>query len=130
MIKQKLTKYCHWPFAKKASGHLFLVKAPEFIILARNEFADTVAMKAPGKTGLELGMKESYKEELAIHFGLDSYAGMVTSWVYNVTFGAGHDPVVPQSFEQIGPRFPFFLQRDFLAVTIDAECNFRLLCFL
>ena len=24
---------------------------------------------------LELGMKESYKEELAIHFGLDPYAG-------------------------------------------------------
>ena len=30
--------------------------------------------KAPGQTGLELGMKESYKEDLAKHFGLKLYA--------------------------------------------------------
>ena len=30
--------------------------------------------KAPGQTGLELGLKESYKEDLANHFGLKLYA--------------------------------------------------------
>jgi len=44
--------------------------------------------KAPGKTALELGMKESYKEDLANQFGLELYAdggnvmGIATTEVY------------------------------------------------
>jgi len=33
------------------------------------------SVKAPGSTGLEMRMKESYEEQLAIDFGHNPYAG-------------------------------------------------------